>query len=134
MIEVILNRSPHRQLFHHPPGTEIWRYGEGHDFLEAKPGKAIAKGSFSALRCIAPTPMLSRKPPANLHARGEMGHEPGDRQPQRAGESRVAAKLDRPETEPMLVEVCPVAGHRGGALVPRERGRKILHHLRVGIH
>src|ERR1700687_2903264 len=134
VIEVILDRSAHRQLFHHPAGAEIWRYGEGDDFRKAQPDKPIAKGSLSALRCIAPTPMLSPKPPADLHAGGKMRHKPRDRQPERADESRVGAKLDRPETEPMLVEVRPVAGHRGGALVSRERGGKILHHSRIGIH
>src|SRR6266851_10239505 len=89
VIEVILDHSSHPQLLHDPAGAEICRCGEGDDFLEAKPGKAIAEGGLSALGRIATAPVVSRKPPANLHAGGEMRHKPRDRQPERADESRV---------------------------------------------
>jgi hypothetical protein len=62
-----------------------------------------------------------------------VGFERGDRQADGAGEGGDARDLDRPETEPMELEVILAAGGQGVALGTVEDLREELHHPRIGV-
>ena len=70
-VEILGVVADHADLVHHPLRTEVRHGGIGEDLVEAELAEAEIEGGQGALGCIAPAPMCSGKPPADLDARGE---------------------------------------------------------------
>jgi hypothetical protein len=96
----------------------------------SKPNRRAACG----LGRVARPPGVERQSTADLDARRRVGLGRGDRQADEADEGGDGRDLDRPEAEPMELEVILAAGGPGFALGTVEDLREELHHPRIGVH
>ena len=70
-VEILGVVAGHADLLHHPLRAEVRCRSIGEDLVEAELAEAEIEGGQGALGCIAPAPMCSGKPPADLDAKGE---------------------------------------------------------------
>ncbi len=95
--------------------------------------KTVCQSSGCCLRRKALTPMLATKAPAHFDRRREMRLEGVAYQADEANELMAVKPFDRPEAVTMLIEAGLDSADEGIGLIPRQRRREMLHHLRVGV-
>src|SRR5262245_34313188 len=133
MIEVVGRITRQADLLHDAPRTHIARHRERYDPLE--PQDLEGKVSYRArpLGSVAGAPVLAGKAPADLHSRRERSLEAGDGQPDEPSERGHPWDLDRPQSEPMALEVRLDQRSESVTLFARQRPLEVLHDSRIGI-
>ena len=134
VIEVVGRVVHHPDPFHDAARAQVVGHGHRDDLVELQllePERQDGPRSFGG---VAPAPVFGRQPPADLHARREGSLESGNRQADGSRERRNVGDLYGPQSETVPIEVRLDTGDQRVASVPRQRGRQIPHHLRVGVH
>jgi hypothetical protein len=129
MIE--LARSHHSDSLHDAFGGKVRRGREADDLLQPQLLKAVPQRRFGCLGRIAIAPSRTCKSPADLDCRKEVRLERRDREPGEPYEASLG--LDRPQAPASLSKTILDAVGEGVALLPTERGRKMLHDYWISI-
>jgi len=102
------------------------------NLIEAEDIEAVLQDPACSLRGVALVPVTLVKPPADLDDRD--AEQLQGREANEADEGSTAAKLDRPESPAMILEMPLDLVHERAGLDGALRRREVLHHSRVRVH
>src|SRR5436305_1617991 len=105
MVKIILRETRHANSLHHAHRPLIDSRSERDDLGQPELAEPEIERGGRGLAGIAPSPVFTRQPPANLNTRREMGLERRNRQTDEPNERGKFRHLNRPEAVAISVEV-----------------------------
>lgn len=133
MLEVVGRVVTHAETLHDPPRTFVADRREGNDFVEAQLIEGEGDGCASAFGRIAASPVLACEAPADLDGGREVGVEARLCKANEADELSALDELRSPQPPSALRDQHSLALGDRIAVLAREQGREMAHHLRIGV-
>jgi hypothetical protein len=112
----------------------IRRHRPAQDPFQVCLAEAEGECRLGGLGGVSAPPLVLGKPPPDLDRRGEVRLKRGHGQTAESDEPPGPLDLDRPETEPKLLELRLDSGHELIRFVGGQDAREMLHDLGIGIY